>query len=84
VTAGVWTRVRASVVNGGDGAFADETRKAHKGYSLTIPDRVKKYWLGFGVTLSFENDKWRGPFTNDEDRCYHFHGDESYWELFDC
>ncbi|CAG8478325.1 5496_t:CDS:2 [Funneliformis caledonium] len=84
VTAGTWTRVQASVVNGGDGTFTEKTRMAHKGYSLTIPDRVKKYWLGFGVTLSLEHDKWRGPFTNDGDRCYHFHGDASYWELYDC
>ncbi|CAG8726580.1 9665_t:CDS:1, partial [Funneliformis mosseae] len=84
VSAGAYTRVQASVVNGGDGTFADESERAHKGYSLNIPDRVKQYWLGFGVEGSFEHDKWRGPFTNDGDRCFHFHGVLENWEVFDC
>ncbi|CAG8692507.1 3381_t:CDS:2 [Funneliformis caledonium] len=84
VSAGTTTTVTASTVNGGDGRFADGSEIAHKGYSVNIPDRVKKYYLGFNVEGSFEHDKWRGPFNNDGDRCFHFHGVLENWDILDC
>ncbi|GBB87971.1 hypothetical protein RclHR1_14490002 [Rhizophagus clarus] len=57
---------------------------AHMGFYLKVPSKVETFWLVFGVGLSQEEDKWRGPFTNTQDLCFHFHGNVFKWELWQC
>ncbi|CAI2169670.1 18179_t:CDS:1 [Funneliformis geosporum] len=57
---------------------------AHKGYHIEIPDSIDSYCLVFGVILSTEKDKWRGPFTNNGDQCWHFKGSEDDWDVYPC
>ncbi|CAB4379763.1 unnamed protein product [Rhizophagus irregularis] len=58
---------------------------AHEGFYLTVPSKVSTYWLVFGVGGSaFEEDKWRGPFENTQDLCFHYHGNLVKWELWQC
>ncbi|CAI2170274.1 14644_t:CDS:2 [Funneliformis geosporum] len=57
---------------------------AHTGYSLNITDDKRSYWLVFGVSWSTEENKWRGPYTNDGDKCWHFHGSEDSWDVYPC
>ncbi|CAG8712142.1 11191_t:CDS:2 [Funneliformis mosseae] len=83
VAVGTHTRVTAAKDRNGKG-FSTDGNWAHKGYSLNIPDDVKAYWLGFNVYDSFEEDKWRGPITNDGDKCYHFHGTLENWDIYEC
>ncbi|CAG8729156.1 1371_t:CDS:2, partial [Funneliformis mosseae] len=74
VTAGTQTSVTAALTNGEGGQFASAGATAHKGYSLTIPDNVKAYYLDFGVNQGITEAFTRlGPITNDGDKCYHFH-----------
>ncbi|CAI2168821.1 13164_t:CDS:2 [Funneliformis geosporum] len=70
--------------NWNDGGFANEGEWTHTGYSLNIPDEINTYWLAFQIGLSLEDDKWRGPFNNDRDQCWHFHGTLENWEIFEC
>ncbi|CAB4484357.1 unnamed protein product [Rhizophagus irregularis] len=56
---------------------------SHKGFHLTIPDDTGTYYLHFGL-ISFEDIKIRGPFTNDQDACWHFHGNVFKWEVYTC
>ncbi|CAG8848921.1 45116_t:CDS:1, partial [Gigaspora margarita] len=66
------------------GAFAYNSKSAHTGYSLTIPADKSSYWMVFGVAESTEQDKWRGPFDNTQDYCYHYHGSEDDWDVYPC
>ncbi|CAB5305960.1 unnamed protein product [Rhizophagus irregularis] len=70
--------------HGDAGAIDIEGDWAHRGYSLNVPDNVKSYWLAFRVAASTEDDKWRGPFNNDGDKCWHFHGTIDSWNVFEC
>ncbi|CAG8534728.1 9702_t:CDS:2 [Gigaspora margarita] len=65
------------------GAIAYGYSSAHDGFSLTISG-VSSYWIVFGVIATTEQDKWRGPFDNTQDYCWHFHGSEDDWEVFPC
>lgn len=56
---------------------------SHKGFHLTIPDDISSYYLHFGL-ISFEEVKTRGPFTNDQDACWHFHGNVFKWKVYTC
>ncbi|CAI2168829.1 5806_t:CDS:2 [Funneliformis geosporum] len=67
-----------------DGGFANEGEWAHNGYSLNIPDEISTYWLAFQIGGSLEDDKWRGPFNNDGDKCWHFTGTLESWDIFEC
>ncbi|CAI2168725.1 7766_t:CDS:2 [Funneliformis geosporum] len=33
------------------------------------------------LVFSTEEDKWRGPFTNNGDQCWHIHGSVDIWEV---
>ncbi|POG82317.1 hypothetical protein GLOIN_2v1834409 [Rhizophagus irregularis DAOM 181602=DAOM 197198] len=48
---------------------------------LTIPDDVKTFNLVFGVAHSLKVDKWRGPFDNTQDICWHYHGHLNSWKV---
>ncbi|CAI2162697.1 19527_t:CDS:2 [Funneliformis geosporum] len=61
-----------------------ESGIAHQGYSLDIPNEIKSYYLVFWVFLSLRQDKWRGPFNNDGDKCWHFHGTQDFWDVYPC
>ncbi|CAI2167229.1 17864_t:CDS:2 [Funneliformis geosporum] len=65
-------------------AIVENFAEAHSGYNITIPDNVTTYWLVFGVDWSTEQDKWRGPFTNNGDQCWHFHGTLDDWKIYGC
>jgi hypothetical protein len=67
-----------------DNYIAWNGKYSHTGYSLTIPDDIQKYWLVFHVHLSTEQDKWQGPFNNDGDKCWHYHGHLDSWEIWEC
>ncbi|GBC06390.1 hypothetical protein RclHR1_00680034 [Rhizophagus clarus] len=92
VTAGTWTNAAAVLENkqgdfdwsGDAGAIDIEGDWAHTGYSLTVPSNVKSYWLAFRVAASTEENKWRGPYNNDGDKCWHFHGTLDNWIVFEC
>ncbi|CAG8512146.1 uncharacterized protein OCT59_019305 [Rhizophagus irregularis] len=51
---------------------------------LTIPDDVKTFNLVFGVAHSLKVDKWRGPFDNTQDICWHYHGHLNSWKVYPC
>lgn len=57
---------------------------SHAGFSLWVPNEINQYWLVLGVQGSLEYDKWRGPFGNTQDICWHFHGHLESWEVFPC
>ncbi|GBC04084.1 hypothetical protein RclHR1_00550029 [Rhizophagus clarus] len=59
---------------------------AHNGFDLTIPDdqNITTFYLVFGVSGSTEQDKWRGPFDNNQDYCWHFHGHIDSWKVYPC
>ena len=82
---GTYTCVQATTDNSSlYHAITEPCAFAHKGYSLTIPDKVQTYWLAFEVYASLENVKWRGPFQNDGDKCWHFHGSVDDWNIDEC
>ncbi|CAG8715807.1 13790_t:CDS:2 [Funneliformis mosseae] len=83
VTRGTWTHVSAAETKDGD-SFDEDGDWAHHGYSVSIPNSVNSYWLKFSVTLSGEDNKWRGPILNNGDRCFHLHGTIDTWKVFDC
>ncbi|CAG8741107.1 26319_t:CDS:2 [Gigaspora rosea] len=47
-------------------------------------DKDSWNWMVFGVEVSTEQDKWRGPFDNTQDYCYHYHGSEDDWDVYPC
>jgi hypothetical protein len=64
------------------GNLIDQDGKfSHVCYSLTVPDDVQSYWLNFHVR---EQDKVRGPYNNDGDKCWHFHGHIDSWKIWEC
>ncbi|CAI2180478.1 17141_t:CDS:2 [Funneliformis geosporum] len=65
-------------------AIDEVCKTSHDGYYLNISDTIQKYWLIFGVEWSTEDYKWRGPFTNNGDKCWHFHGIEDNWDVYPC
>ncbi|CAG8632433.1 4381_t:CDS:2 [Gigaspora margarita] len=65
------------------GAFAYGQSTAHDYFSLSISG-VYVYYLVFGVDVSTEQDKWRGPFNNTQDYCWHYTGNEFNWEVWPC
>ncbi|CAG8754642.1 10636_t:CDS:2, partial [Funneliformis caledonium] len=68
----------------GSHAIDQQGASAHKGYHLYIPENYTTFWLVFGVASSTEDDKWRGPINNDGDKCWHFHGTEDAWDVYEC
>ncbi|CAB4387449.1 unnamed protein product [Rhizophagus irregularis] len=92
VTAGTWTNAATVLKNkkgnfdwsGDAGAIDIEGDWAHTGYSLNVPDNVSSYWVAFRVAASTEDDKWRGPYNNDGDKCWHFHGTIDSWDVYEC
>ncbi|CAG8475095.1 22720_t:CDS:2, partial [Gigaspora rosea] len=65
-------------------ALAQDSSRAHAGFVLAVPDNVESYWIILGVGLSVEDDKWRGPYNNTQDICWHFHGHFEKWEIWPC
>ncbi|CAG8747872.1 103_t:CDS:1, partial [Gigaspora rosea] len=65
-------------------AFAQKSSVAHTGFTLHVPEDVESYWIIFGVDVSTEQDKWRGPFNNTQDICWHFHGNVDDWKIWPC
>ncbi|RIB22096.1 hypothetical protein C2G38_2076483, partial [Gigaspora rosea] len=65
-------------------AFAQDSSRSHAGFVLSVPDNVLSYWVILGVGLSAEEDKWRGPYNNTQDICWHFHGHLENWEIWPC
>ena len=65
-------------------SWAQDSSRAHAGFSLSVPDNLNTYWLVFAVGLSTEQYKWRGPFTNNQDICWHFHGHIDSWDVYPC
>ncbi|CAI2176900.1 14269_t:CDS:2, partial [Funneliformis geosporum] len=73
---GHWSWTHPAIDNRGE--------SARKGYHLVIPQNITTYWLVFGVASSLEDDKWRGPYNNDGDKCWRFHGSEDDWNINEC
>ncbi|CAI2190145.1 4386_t:CDS:2 [Funneliformis geosporum] len=90
VTVGTLTAAAATETNEGSGfswygPYIDmHSENAHKGYSLYIPDNKATFWLVFGVSGSLQENKWRGPFNNDGDKCWHYHGTIDGWNVDEC
>ncbi|CAI2168823.1 13165_t:CDS:2 [Funneliformis geosporum] len=90
VERGCFTRAAATQIHDEEGWEWDKDgidnrgQWTHNGYYLYIPEDVKTYWLVFGVLYSTEEDKWRGPFENDGDKCWHFHGTLDNWKIYGC
>ncbi|PKY41821.1 hypothetical protein RhiirA4_455488 [Rhizophagus irregularis] len=83
VTVGTSTTVTATKENRNwDNIIAQNSKFGYDGYSLTIPDDIQTYWPVFEVHMSTEHDKWRGPFQNDGDKCWHFHDHLNSWEIW--
>ncbi|PKC13198.1 hypothetical protein RhiirA5_372451 [Rhizophagus irregularis] len=64
-----------------DGLIDDGISVSHHSFELTIPDDVKTFNLVFGVAHSLKVDKWRGPFDNTQDICWHYHGHLNSWKF---
>ncbi|RGB42201.1 hypothetical protein C1646_751234 [Rhizophagus diaphanus] len=77
---GTWAGVVASADNK---KITSDSSISHNGFHLTIPDDIGAYYLHF-VSISFEEVKIRGPITNDQDVCWHFHGNALKWEVYTC
>jgi hypothetical protein len=56
---------------------------ARHGFHVDISDDTKAYNLTFSVEASTEDDKKRGPFTNDKDYCWKMSGSIDNWKLRD-
>ncbi|CAB4404281.1 unnamed protein product [Rhizophagus irregularis] len=68
-----------------DGGVIDEKMaSAHKGYHLYIPEDKSTFYLDFDVLGSVQDLKKRGPFNNDQDSCWHYHGNSGNWDVFPC
>ncbi|CAB4471379.1 unnamed protein product [Rhizophagus irregularis] len=67
-----------------DGLIDDGISVSHHSFELTIPDDVKTFNLVFGVAHSLKVDKWRGPFDNTQDICWHYHGHLNSWKVYPC
>ena len=54
---------------------------AHDGITIDLTSEYKSYYLTFSVEASTEDDKHRGPFTNDQNYCFKFHGSVDKWDI---
>ncbi|CAJ0637224.1 16303_t:CDS:2 [Entrophospora sp. SA101] len=54
---------------------------AHHGFSVEVFDDVTSFNLSFSVEASSEQDKNRGPFTNDRDYEWKFTGSIDNWDI---
>ncbi|CAG8704779.1 34951_t:CDS:2 [Gigaspora margarita] len=83
-----WASVTAvtATTNCSDGGndITTDRSVAHKGISLKIPDDTTMYCLAFDVIGGPQETKWRGPYDNTEDICWHLHGNLFSWELNPC
>ncbi|CAI2188890.1 13544_t:CDS:1 [Funneliformis geosporum] len=58
-----------------------QAAKSHDGYHLKIPNDIKQYWLAFSLN-EFKDFDQEGPFNNDEDICWYWHGHEHNWKVY--
>ncbi|PKC11512.1 hypothetical protein RhiirA5_397443 [Rhizophagus irregularis] len=57
---------------------------AHHGFHLTIPDNYTTFYLYLEAIASTQDTKTRGPFNNNQDFCWHFHGSLNDWDVYAC
>jgi hypothetical protein len=74
-----------TAINQADGKVIDEQLgDAHKGYHLNIPSEYGQFYLDFDVLGTRQHYKERGPFTNTQDYCWHYHGNAFKWNVYPC
>ncbi|GBC09014.1 hypothetical protein RclHR1_08540013 [Rhizophagus clarus] len=84
LTVGTWAAVTAT--NDSDGIYniAQDWSVSHNGFHVDVPDNYPTFYLFFDVIVSTQDTKERGPFDNNQDSCWHFHGHLDSWDIYSC
>ena len=78
----MWPGTHGIIVVTVDGTTINEgDSHAHKGFHIDLTSATKSYNLTFSVEASTEDDKHRGPFTNDQDYNWKFSGSIDDWKI---
>ena len=54
---------------------------AQDGFNIVVTSEIPVYNLIFDVVGTFQDIKHRGPFKNDQNYCFKFHGSVDKWDI---